>query len=140
VWAVPRLRELYSDICLTTGEKHGKTSVRVVEKCPDIPVAVVQYTFTHWILLSYLKTTTEGWYIMIHNTRNHDNPAHRPRNHTLYDIPTLSCVFQVTQEDCPAHRPRNHTLYDIPTLSCVFQVTQEDPISSLMMAGYCQNM
>jgi hypothetical protein len=27
--------------------KHGKTSVRVAEKCPDIPVAVVQYTFTH---------------------------------------------------------------------------------------------
>jgi hypothetical protein len=29
------------------GKKHGKTSVRVVEKCPDIQVAVVQYTFTH---------------------------------------------------------------------------------------------
>jgi hypothetical protein len=28
-------------------KKHGKLSVRVVEKCPDIPVAVVQYTFTH---------------------------------------------------------------------------------------------
>jgi hypothetical protein len=28
-------------------KKHGKTSVRVVEKCPDIPVTVVQYTFTH---------------------------------------------------------------------------------------------
>jgi hypothetical protein len=28
-------------------KKHGKTSVRVVEKCPNIPVAVVQYTFTH---------------------------------------------------------------------------------------------
>jgi hypothetical protein len=28
-------------------KKHGKTSVRVVEKYPDIPVAVVQYTFTH---------------------------------------------------------------------------------------------
>jgi hypothetical protein len=28
-------------------KKHGKPSVRVVEKCPDIPVAVVQYTFTH---------------------------------------------------------------------------------------------
>jgi hypothetical protein len=26
---------------------HGKPSVRVVEKCPDIPVAVVQCTFTH---------------------------------------------------------------------------------------------
>jgi hypothetical protein len=28
-------------------KKNGKTSVRVVEKCSDIPVAVVQYTFTH---------------------------------------------------------------------------------------------
>jgi hypothetical protein len=28
-------------------EKHRKTSVRVVKKCPDIPVAVVQCTFTH---------------------------------------------------------------------------------------------
>jgi hypothetical protein len=28
-------------------KKHGKTSVRVVEKCPNIPVAVVQCTFTH---------------------------------------------------------------------------------------------
>jgi hypothetical protein len=25
-------------------KKHGKPSVRVVEKCPDIPVAVVPYT------------------------------------------------------------------------------------------------
>jgi hypothetical protein len=28
-------------------KNHGKPSVRVVEKCPDIPVAAVQYTFTH---------------------------------------------------------------------------------------------
>jgi short-subunit dehydrogenase involved in D-alanine esterification of teichoic acids len=28
-------------------KKHQKTSVRVVETCPDISVAVVQYTFTH---------------------------------------------------------------------------------------------
>jgi hypothetical protein len=28
-------------------KKHGKTSVRVIEKCPAIPVAAVQYTFTH---------------------------------------------------------------------------------------------
>jgi hypothetical protein len=34
-----------------------------------------------------------------HNRRNHDNPAHRPRNHTLYDIPPIRFVFQVTQKD-----------------------------------------
>jgi hypothetical protein len=28
-------------------KKYGKTSVMVDEKCRDIPVAVVQYTFTH---------------------------------------------------------------------------------------------
>jgi hypothetical protein len=48
-----------------------------------------------------------------HNRRNHDNPAHRPRNHTLYDIPPILFVFQVTQKDLR---------------------------SSLMMAGYCRNM
>jgi hypothetical protein len=42
----PVFCELYRGVCLTTEEKHGNTSVRAVEKCPDIPVAVVQYTFT----------------------------------------------------------------------------------------------
>jgi hypothetical protein len=28
-------------------KKHGKNSVRVIIKCPDIPVAVVQYMFSH---------------------------------------------------------------------------------------------
>jgi hypothetical protein len=32
---------------LTTEEKARKTSLRVVEKFPDIPVAVVHYTITH---------------------------------------------------------------------------------------------
>jgi hypothetical protein len=35
------------EFALQLRKKQGKTSVRVVEKCPDIPVAVVQYTFTH---------------------------------------------------------------------------------------------
>jgi hypothetical protein len=34
-------------ILLQLRKKLGNTSVRVVEKCPDIPMAVVQYTFTH---------------------------------------------------------------------------------------------
>jgi len=33
VRAVPRLCELYSGVCLTAEEKHGKTSVRVAEEC-----------------------------------------------------------------------------------------------------------
>jgi hypothetical protein len=28
-------------------KKHGQTSVRVVKECPDVLMAVVQYTFTH---------------------------------------------------------------------------------------------
>jgi hypothetical protein len=39
----------------------------------------------------------------------------------------------------PVHRPHNHTLYDIPPIRFVFQVTQKDLRSSLMMAGYCRN-
>jgi hypothetical protein len=42
VRAVPRLCELCPGICLTTVEKARKT-LRVVENCPDILVAVVQY-------------------------------------------------------------------------------------------------
>jgi hypothetical protein len=42
--------------------------------------------------------------------------------------------------DNPAHSSRNHTLYDIPPIRFVFQVTQKDLRSSLMMAGYCRNM
>jgi hypothetical protein len=45
--AVPSLCELYPGICITTEEKARKTSVRVIEKCPDIPVAAVQHTFKH---------------------------------------------------------------------------------------------
>jgi hypothetical protein len=44
---VPSVCELYPGISLTTEKKARKTSGKVVEKCPDIPVAVVQYTFTH---------------------------------------------------------------------------------------------
>jgi hypothetical protein len=32
------------EFALQTRKKHGKSSVRVVEKCPDMPVAAVQYT------------------------------------------------------------------------------------------------
>jgi hypothetical protein len=42
--------------------------------------------------------------------------------------------------DNPAHRPRNHTLYDIPPIPFVIQVTQKDLRSSLKMADYCRNM
>jgi hypothetical protein len=39
--------------------------------------------------------------------------------------------------DSPAHRLLNCTLYDIPPIPFVIHVTQKDPRSSLMMADYC---
>jgi hypothetical protein len=65
---VPRLCELYPGICLTAEEKARETSVRVVEKCPDIPVAVVQYTFTHKQYTNSTQNNTmtqNGTYIII---------------------------------------------------------------------------
>jgi hypothetical protein len=43
-------------------KKHGKTSVNVVEKSPDIPVAILQYTFAH-------KQYTEYSERNIHNNK-----------------------------------------------------------------------
>jgi hypothetical protein len=40
----------------------------------------------------------------------------------------------------PAHRPYKHTLYDIPLIRSVCQVTETNPRSSLMMADHCRNM
>jgi hypothetical protein len=34
------------EFALQLRKKHGKNSIRVFEKCPDIPVAVIQYAFT----------------------------------------------------------------------------------------------
>jgi hypothetical protein len=50
-------------------KKHGETSVSVVEKCPDIPVAAVQYTFTH---KQYKEQQNETEYTErnIHNNKN----------------------------------------------------------------------
>jgi hypothetical protein len=38
------------------------------------------------------------------------------------------------------YRFHNHTLYDIPPIPFVIEVTQKDLRSSLMMADYCRNM
>jgi hypothetical protein len=50
-------------------KKHGKPSVRLVEKPPDIPVAVVQHTFTH---KQYTEQHSETEYTerMIHKNKN----------------------------------------------------------------------
>jgi hypothetical protein len=71
------------EFALHLRKSHGKTSLRVVEKCPDIPVAVVQYTFIHKqytelniITIKILKLTKEKLHnkkyitIKIHNNKN----------------------------------------------------------------------
>jgi hypothetical protein len=57
------------EFALQLRKKHGKTSVRVVEKFPDILVAVVQYTFTH---KQYIEQHNETEYTdrRIHNNKN----------------------------------------------------------------------
>jgi hypothetical protein len=57
-------------------------------------------------------------------------------------VPLCLLCFSARRQnhDSPAHKPRNHTLYDIPHIRFVFQVTQKDLRSSLMMANYCRNM
>jgi hypothetical protein len=54
------------EFALQLRKKHGETSVRVAEKFPDIPVAAVQYTFTH-------KQYTEHTERNTHNNRKKKN-------------------------------------------------------------------
>jgi hypothetical protein len=46
-WPCPVFTSYTLEFALQLRIKHGETSVRVVEKCLDIQVAAVQYTFTH---------------------------------------------------------------------------------------------
>jgi hypothetical protein len=112
VRAVPRLCELYPGICLTTEEKHGKTSVRVVEKRIDIPVAVVQYTFTH---KQYTEQHSETEYAERnrHNNKNivtgfkHIAPMFRLRD-AVCACEELLCTCQTIR--CHKHRTTGITL------------------------------
>jgi hypothetical protein len=49
----------------------------------------------------------------------------------------VACVLDCRGSVCCASQ---HTLYDIPPIRFVFQVTQKEIRSSLLMAGYCRNM
>jgi hypothetical protein len=69
VQAMSRLCELCLGICLKTEEKARKPPVREVEKCPDIPVAIVQYTVTH---KQYTEQHNETEYTEL-NTHNNKN-------------------------------------------------------------------
>jgi hypothetical protein len=53
---------------------------------------------------------------------------------------SVCCASQDGNHDNPAHMSRNRTLYDIPPILFVFQVTHTDPRSSVIMADYCRNM
>jgi hypothetical protein len=61
-------------------KKRGKTSVRVVEKCHDILVAVVQYTFTH---KQYTEQHNETEYTE-RNINNNKNTLHNNKNTQQY--------------------------------------------------------
>jgi hypothetical protein len=58
----PSLRFIALAFVLQLRKKHGKTSVRVVEKCPDIPVAAAQYTFTNKQYTEYIKRNIHNNY------------------------------------------------------------------------------
>jgi hypothetical protein len=68
VRAVPVFAIYTLAFSLQLREKLGKPSVSVVEKCPDIPVAAVQYTFTH---KQYTEQHNETEYTErnVHNNR-----------------------------------------------------------------------
>jgi hypothetical protein len=105
----------------TTGTSHSLTAPRLwsnsVWDMSNGPLALcsgaVTYLAVSWCKLSHIRGNTSTAAAGKHNGRHHDNPAHRPRNHTLYDKPLIRIVFHVTQKDRR---------------------------SSLMMAGYCRNM
>jgi len=61
VRATPRLWEFYPGICLTTEEKHAKTSVRVAEECWYTyyqNAHVTKPIHTHPHITKQFKTTT----------------------------------------------------------------------------------
>jgi hypothetical protein len=72
-------------------KKHGKSSVRVVEKCPDIPVAVVQYTFTH-------KQYTEYTERNIHNNQKRKKKIGKYRPCPIFVSYTLAFALQLRKK------------------------------------------
>jgi hypothetical protein len=67
------------EFSLQLRKKHGKTSIRVVVKCPDIPVEAVQYTFIH-------KQYTEQHNDKELNIHNNNNTAANKEHITIIKI------------------------------------------------------
>jgi hypothetical protein len=76
----------------------------------------IEYVVYH-IMYVYVACVLPSWVLM------HSAGKHNKQNHNT-----------------PAHRPHEHTLYDTPPIRSAFQATQTDARSSLMMADYCRNM
>jgi hypothetical protein len=81
-------------MCLKREEKITDKPVKVVKKCPDIPVAALQYTFTH---KQYTEQHNDTEYternihnnntIKIHNIRTNNLHKHNYIKHTnIYTI------------------------------------------------------
>jgi hypothetical protein len=79
--------------------------------------------------------------LMRRGLRNGNHTAYNDRYFGKYKYKILLvCRGSGGNHDNPAHRLRNHTLYDVPPIRFLFQVTQKDIRSPLMMAGYYRNM
>jgi hypothetical protein len=73
-------------IFLCDGEKHTVTVHGVLHG---------QKAYLQWGAALFPKGIINDTAITTPVRQNHDNPARRPRNHTLYDIPLIRFVFQV---------------------------------------------
>jgi hypothetical protein len=86
--AVPRLCEFYRGICLTTEEKHGKTSVRVRKTSVRLRKPQSQYTIHITKTLTHYKTLTNTHITKPTHTHTHSTHT-RTRAHTHTHTHTL---------------------------------------------------
>jgi hypothetical protein len=86
--AVPSLFEFYPGICLTTEEKHGKTSVRVAEEIQSIHIIrkstrYKTHTYTHTLQNPHIHThITKPTHAHTHITKPTHTHTHT-HTHTL---------------------------------------------------------
>jgi hypothetical protein len=73
-WPYPVFASYTLAFALQLRKMHGKTSFRVVENCPDVPVSVVQYIFTH---KQYTEQHNETEYTERDICRNGKNGIHK---------------------------------------------------------------
>ena len=112
--SVPRLCEFNPGICLTTEEKHGKTSVRVVKECcyPPYPHSHYYISLTH----PYCTKPT------------HSHPHTLQYNHTI-TIPTISPPT-ILHKPLTSIQYKTHT-YTPLHVTKIYKTTQHNYKSSI---------